>query len=203
MSGPRRRCGQAGTGQAAAPGAARSQGGGAQQDALAWYGDSAYGTADLRQAIGQAGHQAVIKPGPLQSAVPGGFTIDDFTVDEQAGVLTCPDGITRSITPGNVISGAACGACPVWREDKSDTARTARPEPVTDCSQLGFPVRCAADASECPSFRFRPRPGSALGTIRPDGTVLAEGSYVPGVRRSSLVHAQDDLLSSRHQEHYD
>jgi hypothetical protein len=27
-----------------------------------WYGDSAYGTGDLRDAIGKAGHQAVIKP---------------------------------------------------------------------------------------------------------------------------------------------
>jgi DDE family transposase/transposase-like protein DUF772 len=117
--------GQAGTGQAAAPGAARSQGGGAQQDALAWYGDSAYGTGDLRQAIGQAGHQAVIKPGPLQSAVPGGFTIDDFTVDEQAGVVTCPDGITRPITPGrNVIFGAACGACPL--RQRCTTSKTGR-----------------------------------------------------------------------------
>jgi DDE family transposase/transposase-like protein DUF772 len=105
---------QAGTGQAAGPSTAESQGGGAGEDALAWYGDSAYGTGDLRDAIGQAGHQAVIKPGPLQSAVPGGFTIDDFTVDELAGVVTCPAGITRPITPGrNVIFGAACGACPL------------------------------------------------------------------------------------------
>ena len=32
---------------------------------LAWYGDSAYGTGDLRAAIGKAGHQAVIKPTPV------------------------------------------------------------------------------------------------------------------------------------------
>ena len=29
---------------------------------LAWYGDSAYGTGELRDAIGRAGHQAVISP---------------------------------------------------------------------------------------------------------------------------------------------
>ena len=40
---------------------------------LAWYGDSAYGTGDLRAAIGKAGHQAVIKPKPVQPAVEGGF----------------------------------------------------------------------------------------------------------------------------------
>src|SRR6516225_1133643 len=45
---------------------------------LAWYGDSAYGTGDLRDAIERAGHQAVIKPKPLQAPVKGGFTIDDF-----------------------------------------------------------------------------------------------------------------------------
>ena|ERR1700751_899259 len=29
------------------------------------------------------GHAAVIKPPPLPRAIPGGFTIDDFTVDDQ------------------------------------------------------------------------------------------------------------------------
>ncbi len=43
---------------------------------LAWYGDSAYGTGDLRDAIGKAGHEAVIKPKPLQPPVAGGFTLE-------------------------------------------------------------------------------------------------------------------------------
>lgn len=30
-------------------------------------------------------------------------------------------------------------AVAAWRESKGDTARSARPEPVTDYSQLGFP----------------------------------------------------------------
>ena len=55
-----------------------------------WYGDSAYGTGDLRAAIRQAGHTAVIKPRPLKPAVEGGFTLDDFTVDETAHTVTCP-----------------------------------------------------------------------------------------------------------------
>src|SRR5262245_38179789 len=41
-----------------------------------WYGDSAYGTGDLRGAIADAGHEAVIKPKPLPSPVEGGFTVD-------------------------------------------------------------------------------------------------------------------------------
>jgi hypothetical protein len=39
---------------------------------LRWYGDSAYGTGELREAIRDAGHEAVIKPKPLRPAVPGG-----------------------------------------------------------------------------------------------------------------------------------
>ena len=38
---------------------------------LSWYGDSAYGTGDLRGAICDAGHEAVIKPKPLQAPVAG------------------------------------------------------------------------------------------------------------------------------------
>jgi IS5 family transposase len=79
-----------------------------------WYGDSAYGTGDLRAAIRQAGHTAVIKPGPLQPAVDGGFTTDDFAVDEAAGTVTCPAGITRPVTARRaVIFGAACRTCPL------------------------------------------------------------------------------------------
>jgi IS5 family transposase len=83
-------------------------------DPLAWYGDSAYGTGDLRDAIARAGHQAVIKPKPLKPAVDGGFTTDDFTVNAAAGTVTCPAGITRFITARNaVIFGAACRDCPL------------------------------------------------------------------------------------------
>jgi len=93
----------------AAEGAAEDAGG-----RLAWYGDSAYGTGDLREAIGNAGHLAVIKPWPLQPAVAGGFTADDFTVDPAAGTVTCPAGITRKITARNAaIFGVACRACPL------------------------------------------------------------------------------------------
>jgi hypothetical protein len=108
--------------------AAGSQGAGdghAGDQSLAWYGDSAYGTGDLRDAIAGAGHQAVIKPRPLQPAVPGGFTVDDFTVDEQAGTVTCPAGITRQVTARNaVIFGAACRHCPL--REKCTTAKDGR-----------------------------------------------------------------------------
>jgi IS5 family transposase len=96
----------------------QAAGGGVPGDAddgqLTWYADSAYGTGELRAAIGQAGDEAVIKPKPLKRAVEGGFTVDDFTVDHQAGTATCPAGTTRRITPAGAVNfGAACKDCPL------------------------------------------------------------------------------------------
>jgi IS5 family transposase len=77
-------------------------------------GDSAYGTGDARAALADAGHSAVIKPLPLRPAVPGGFTLDDFAVDHVAGTVTCPNGLTRTITPSHkVIFGVGCRGCPL------------------------------------------------------------------------------------------
>lgn len=77
-------------------------------------GDSAYGSGQMLAALAAAGHRAVIKPPPLGRAVPGGFTIDDFTVDHTAKTVTCPAGQTRRITTkGNVTFGAFCRQCPL------------------------------------------------------------------------------------------
>ena len=57
-------------------------------ETLAWYGDTAYGPGNCAGT----GQRVVIKPKPVQPAVPGGFTIDDFAIDEQAGTVTCPAG---------------------------------------------------------------------------------------------------------------
>jgi hypothetical protein len=76
--------------------------------------DSAYGTGDALAALAAAGHTPVIKPWPLRPVVAGGFTLDDFTVDEAAGTATCPAGVTRPITrTRHVIFGAACRGCPL------------------------------------------------------------------------------------------
>jgi hypothetical protein len=77
-------------------------------------GDSAYGTGQARAALADAGHTAIIKPMPLRPAVAGGFTLDDFTVDEDAGTVTCPNGLTRRITASRTVTfGAACRGCPL------------------------------------------------------------------------------------------
>ena len=76
--------------------------------------DSAYGTGQARAALREAGHHPIIKPIPLRAAVPGGFTLDEFTVDEPAGTVTCPNGLTRRITRSRKVSfKAGCKGCPL------------------------------------------------------------------------------------------
>jgi hypothetical protein len=99
----------------------------AAEDELAGvYGDTAYGTGDLRAVLDDAGHTAVIKPRPLKPAVEGGFTVDDFTTDEHAGTVTCPAGLTRRISARRIVTfGAACRGCPLRaRCTASKTGRT-------------------------------------------------------------------------------
>jgi len=98
----------------AGPGRPQPRGRADGQQPLSWYADSAYGTGDLRDAIGQAGDAAVIKAKPLQPAVEGGFTLDDFIVSEENSTVTCPNQITRRITARrNVTFGAVCRGCPL------------------------------------------------------------------------------------------
>ena len=100
-------------------------GGNGQGEGLTWYGDSAYGTGDLRAAIKQAGHDAVIKPKPVQPAVPGGFTLDEFSVDEDSGTVTCPAGQTRQLSPNRTVTfGVLCRDCPL--RTRCTTSKTGR-----------------------------------------------------------------------------
>ena len=77
-------------------------------------GDSAYGTGDALDALDESGHTPVIKPWPVRPAVTGGFTADDFTIDEAAGTATCPHEVTRPISRTRAVTfGAACRGCPL------------------------------------------------------------------------------------------
>jgi IS5 family transposase len=75
-------------------------------------GDSAYGTGELRHHLDERDMRAVIKPPPLRPAVEGGYSLDDFAIDATAGMVTCPAGITVSITARrNARFGRHCTDC--------------------------------------------------------------------------------------------
>jgi hypothetical protein len=98
--------------------------------------DSAYGTGDLLNDLHQAGHDPVIKPWPCTPKIPGGFGVDDFTVDHQARVVTCPAGNTASFTAKTRTAkfGTACAACPF--RDQCTTAAAGRSVTVNVHDQI-------------------------------------------------------------------
>jgi IS5 family transposase len=78
--------------------------------------DSAYGAGQVRDELDAAGHTQTIKPIPLRTATdhPDGFTLDDFTIDLDARVATCPAGSTVPISDnGHATFGARCDGCPM------------------------------------------------------------------------------------------
>jgi hypothetical protein len=76
--------------------------------------DSAYGTGEFRRRLEDNKMTAVIKPAPLRPAVEGGYRLDDFDIDRKAGTVTCPAGVTVTISARRRASfGANCIDCPV------------------------------------------------------------------------------------------
>ena len=113
------------------------------------YGDSAYGSGEARAAYRDAGHETVIKPKPLQPAVPGGFTLDDFAISEDQGTVTCPAGVTRPMSPARTVTfGAACAGCPL--RQRCTTARDGRSMTIHPHEGL---LRAARAQARTPEFK--------------------------------------------------
>lgn len=112
--------------------------------------DSAYGSAATRTALADAGHTTVIKPVPLNRAVPGGFSSDDFTIDVAAGTVTCPGQHTVTINrSGNARFGRRCAGCPLHnRCTKSNNGRDVNVHPHHDV------LHAARRAAEDPDWQI-------------------------------------------------
>ena len=79
--------------------------------------DSAYGSGDTLAALDAAEHHPAIKPWPLHRNPNLGddqFVRDDFDIDYQQRLVTCPNGITTHITEsGTATFKTRCRGCPV------------------------------------------------------------------------------------------
>jgi len=107
------------------------------------YGDSHYGSGRARADYAAAGHDTVIKPIPLRPAVPGGFTLDDFTLDEAGGTVTCPAGHVRPISAKRSVTfGAVRAGCPL--RARCTTARDGRSLDIHPHEQLLRAARAQA-----------------------------------------------------------
>jgi len=104
------------------------------------FGDTAYSTGDARHTLDQAGHRLFLKPAPVRTAVPGGFTLDDFAIDTTTGTVTCPNGHTVALAcPGGqrhqriAAFKSLCTGCPLReRCTKARTGRTVTISPHHD-----------------------------------------------------------------------
>ncbi len=83
-------------------------------DTVQVLGDSAYATGDMLAVLNDKQWVPLVKPWPIRPAVEGGFTIDDFLHDPQAGTLTCPAGVTRALSrTRRATFKVACRGCPL------------------------------------------------------------------------------------------
>jgi Transposase DDE domain/Transposase domain (DUF772) len=142
----------------------------AEAPGLEVLGDSAYGSGETRAALRAAGHTQTIKPIPLASAVPGGFTIHDFRIDRQAGMVRCPAGMTAPITGSGQASFARhCPACPLRRRcTTAKRGRTIRLHPYED--ELRAARRRAVTRSFQASYRrWRPMVERSIAWLVADG----------------------------------
>jgi Transposase DDE domain len=133
-------------------------------------GDTHYGSGQTRAALRAAGHLQTIKPIPLQSAVPGGFTIHDFQIDQQAGTVRCPAGYTTKITATSQASFARwCQRCPLrGRCTTARDGRTIQVHPHED--ELRAARRRAVTRSFQQSYRrWRPMVERSLAWLVADG----------------------------------
>ncbi|MHB1487998.1 MAG: IS1182 family transposase [Acidimicrobiales bacterium] len=80
-------------------------------------GDAAYGDGATRAKLRAAGVEVMAKLAPVRNTT-GGFSKDRFSIDTEAGTVTCPAGQTVAITAsrsggGKASFGALCSACPL------------------------------------------------------------------------------------------
>jgi hypothetical protein len=132
--------------------------------------DSAYGGGETRAALRAAGHTQTIKPLPLQSAVPGGFTIHDFRIDHHADTIRCPAGYrARLSTSGRASFVRHCPSCPLRRRcTTAKDGRTIYLNPHED--ELRAARRLAVTRSFQQSYRrWRPMVERSLAWLVADG----------------------------------
>jgi hypothetical protein len=120
-----------------------------QGQGLEVYGDSAYGTGEARAAYRAGGHDTMIKPKPLRPAVEGGFTLDDFDINEDTGTVTCPAGHTRQMTAKRTVTfGKVCTGCPL--RARCTTAADGRSMTIHPHENL---LRAARAQARTPQFK--------------------------------------------------
>jgi hypothetical protein len=139
------------------------------------------------------------KPGPLQPAVNGGFTTDDFTVDEHAGTVTCPAGVTRLITARRaVIFGAACRGCPLRpRCTAAKDGRTLHLHPHDAILRAARAAWAAQPALREDYQRYRPNVERAISQVASRGGRRLKLRYAGTAKNNAWLKHRTAALNLR------
>ena len=164
-------------------------------------GDCAYGTAETLGRLAEAGYDDVKAKVPPARGRDGRFGKDDFTVDLDAGEVTCPAGKVAVIRTGKDGSGRAdfaghCIACPL-RENCTT-------------SPSGLPA--GLQVLSAPEFTYDAVSAKPIAGLQAVAAIsLRSGDKGPSrstdelldllERRYNLVQAVDMLRSLSHQGH--
>ncbi|MFD0887260.1 IS1182 family transposase [Streptosporangium algeriense] len=173
-----------------------------EKQALIVLGDAAYGTGPARQALQAAGHTLIIKPPPLRQAVPGGFTIDDFTIDATAGLVTCPAGHTVQLRRPNATGARIvqfkkrCTGCPLrTRCTTAASGRTLNIHPHHDLLAAARRQAATDPAWQVNYRRWRPPVERGVAWL------VAQGSrrlrYLGAIKNNLWLHTRAAALNLR------
>jgi hypothetical protein len=110
--------------------------------------DSAYGSGQFRAELAKRGHVDLVKPIPARPVVAGGFTVDDFVVNHTNRTVTCPAGVTRTLSrTGLATFKTVCRGCSL--RDRCTTRALGRSLKVHPHDAL---LRAAREAARNPDW---------------------------------------------------
>ena len=96
-----------------------------EPDGLEVLADSAYGSGTTRRDLRDHSHHLVIKPLPSRPSIAGGFGRDEFVVDHEARLVTCPAGHVAKISGAGIAKFAPhCATCPLRARCTKAAARS-------------------------------------------------------------------------------
>ena len=180
------------------------------------YGDAAYGAGEVLQRLHDAGIDIKTKVQP-PNAPAGTFTKDQFTIDLDAGTVTCPNQVTTAIRPinehprhaGQADFGKACTGCPLraqcttsktgrhitisrW-ETHLTTARTRQTDPAWKADYRATRPKVERKIAHLMRRRHGGRRARMRGLLRvaADFTLLAAATNLARLATLELTHDQD------------
>ena len=167
------------------------------------FGDTAYSAADSCHALQTLGHRLFVKPAPLKTAVPGGFSLDDFAIDTAASTVTRPGGhqVPLSAPSGRYLQRKAlftdeCVGCPL--RARCTTAKTGRIVTIRPHHERQTAARRqgANDPARQDAYRrWRPPVERAVARIVVRGNRRLR--YLGAIKNNTWLHTRTAALNLR------